>query len=78
MESIGSKKVKIFGALLIATLVTGCYDGGWGGGPGWSGREVEATTAAIPTTRETSTVAMAGKKTTVCLAAMLRVTRLGT
>jgi len=37
MESIGSKKVKIFGALLIATLVTGCYDGGWGGGPGWWG-----------------------------------------
>src|ERR1039457_3883437 len=37
---IGSRKVTILGALLLATLVTGCYDGGggWGGGgPGWWG-----------------------------------------
>jgi len=37
MRSIGSRKVTILGALLLATLVTGCYDGGWGGGPGWWG-----------------------------------------
>ncbi|MGD0076344.1 MAG: hypothetical protein ABSD31_18715 [Candidatus Binataceae bacterium] len=39
-EFIGSRKVTILGALLFATLVTGCYDGGWGGGgPGWLGGE---------------------------------------
>ncbi len=44
MESVGSRKVTILGALLFAamiffaTLATGCYDnGGWGGGPGYYG-----------------------------------------
>jgi len=38
MQFIGSRKVAILGALLLATLATGCYDGGWGGGgPGWWG-----------------------------------------
>src|SRR5208282_361096 len=38
MGFIGSRKVAILGALLFAILVTGCYDGGWGGGgPGWWG-----------------------------------------
>lgn len=36
MGSIGSRKVRILGALLFATLVTGCYGPGWGGGrPGY-------------------------------------------
>jgi hypothetical protein len=37
--SIGSRKVRILGALLFATLVTGCSGGGWGGDPGWFGGE---------------------------------------
>ncbi|HVB55160.1 MAG TPA: hypothetical protein VNE63_01840 [Candidatus Acidoferrales bacterium] len=33
---IGIRKVTILGALLLATLMTGCFDGGWGGGgPGY-------------------------------------------
>jgi hypothetical protein len=36
MGSIGSRKVRILRALLFATLVTGCYGPGWGGGsPGY-------------------------------------------
>lgn len=36
MESIDSRKVRILGALLFATLVTGCFGRGWGGGsPGY-------------------------------------------
>jgi hypothetical protein len=39
MKSIVSWKVKVFGALLFATLMTGCYGGGgWGrGDPGYYG-----------------------------------------
>src|ERR1700722_20323935 len=39
MKSIVTWKVKILCALLFATLMTGCYDGGgWGGGyPGYWG-----------------------------------------
>jgi hypothetical protein len=39
LASIGSWKVRILGALLFATLVTGCYGGGSGGDPGWFGVE---------------------------------------
>ena len=41
MESVGSRKIAtlgalLFGALFFATLVTGCFDDGWGGGgPGY-------------------------------------------
>ncbi len=36
--SIGSRKMRILGVLLLATLMTGCYDSGWGGGgPGYYG-----------------------------------------
>jgi len=31
-RSIGSRKLRILGALLFASLVTGCYGPGWGGG----------------------------------------------
>lgn len=34
--SIGGRKMRLLGALLFATLVTGCYVGGWRGGrPGY-------------------------------------------
>jgi hypothetical protein len=36
MRSIGSSQMKVFGVLIFATLVMGCYDAGWGGGsPGY-------------------------------------------
>ena len=41
--SIGSWKVRILGVLLFATLLTGCYESGWGGeSPGYT--EIRATT----------------------------------
>ena len=53
MGSIGSRKVMILGALLVAILATGCYGvrPGWGGGgPGWwGGEEVRSTTRTTPT-----------------------------
>src|SRR5580704_2832130 len=37
IKSIGSK-AGILASLFLATLLTGCYDSGWGGGsPGWEG-----------------------------------------
>jgi hypothetical protein len=35
--SIGGRKLRIHGVLLLAILATGCYDLGWGGGPGYYG-----------------------------------------
>jgi len=37
MLSLRSRKVRIFIALLFATLVTGCFGGGPGWGGGWGG-----------------------------------------
>ena len=35
IKSIAKRKVRTLGALLFATLMAGCYGGGWGGGPGY-------------------------------------------
>ena len=56
MGSIGSRRVMILGALLVALLATGCYGPGYGpgwrgGSPGWWGGEAElqCTTRTTPT-----------------------------
>ena len=37
MKSPGGRTVKIFAAVLFATMMMGCYDGGGWGGGGWGG-----------------------------------------